>query len=28
LFRSFEKNNPAGKYRLHAHVGTGELMLR
>lgn len=28
LFRSFEKNNPSGKYRLHAHVGAGDLVLR
>jgi hypothetical protein len=27
LFRSFEKDNPSGKYRLHAHVGTGDLVL-
>jgi hypothetical protein len=27
LFRSFEKSGP-GKYRLHAHVGAGELDLR
>jgi len=27
LFRSFQKPGP-GKYRLHAHVGAGELMLR
>ena len=27
LFRSFEKRGP-GKYRLHAHVGAGELMLK
>ena len=28
LFRSFDKNNPSGKYRLHAHVGAGDLVLR
>jgi hypothetical protein len=28
LFRSFDKDNPAGKYRLHAHVGAGDLILR
>lgn len=28
LFRSFEKNNPAGRYRLHAHVGAGDLVLK
>jgi hypothetical protein len=28
LFRSFEKDNPSGKYRLHAHVGAGDLVLR
>jgi len=27
LFRSFEKHG-AGKYRLHAHVGAGDLTLR
>jgi hypothetical protein len=27
LFRSFERSGP-GKYRLHAHVGAGELDLR
>lgn len=27
LFRSFDRNGP-GKYRLHAHVGAGELDLR
>src|SRR6202043_2679756 len=27
LFRSFEKSG-SGKYRLHAHVGAGELTLR
>jgi len=27
LFRSFDKDNPKGKYRLHAHVGAGELVL-
>lgn len=27
LFRSFEKNNADGKYRLHAHVGAGDLIL-
>lgn len=27
LFRSFEQHGP-GKYRLHAHVGAGELMLK
>jgi hypothetical protein len=27
LFRSFQKQGP-GKYRLHAHVGAGELMLK
>ena len=27
LFRSFEKQGP-GKYRLHAHVGAGELLLK
>jgi len=28
LFRSFEKNNASGKYRLHAHVGAGDLVLK
>ena len=28
LFRSFEKNNPGGKYLLHAHVAAGEITLR
>jgi hypothetical protein len=28
LFRSFEKDNPSGKYRLHAHVGAGDLILK
>jgi hypothetical protein len=28
LFRSFNKNNPAGKYRLHAHVAAGDLVLK
>ena len=28
LFRSFNKDNPAGKYRLHAHVGAGDLVLK
>ena len=28
LFRSFEKDNPSGKYRLHAHVGAGDLVLK
>jgi hypothetical protein len=28
LFRSFEKDNPSGKYRLHAHVGAGDLTLK
>jgi hypothetical protein len=28
LFRSFEQNNPSGKYRLHAHVGAGDLTLK
>ena len=28
LFRSFEKDNRTGKYRLHAHVGAGEVILR
>lgn len=28
LFRSFEKNNPSGKYHLHAHVGAGDLVLK
>ncbi|HXM40499.1 MAG TPA: hypothetical protein VN924_04560 [Bryobacteraceae bacterium] len=28
LFRSFEKNNPSGKYRLHVHVGAGDLVLK
>lgn len=26
--RHFEKDNPAGKYRLHAHVGFGSLVLQ
>jgi hypothetical protein len=26
--RHFEKENPAGKYRLHAHVGIGDLVLQ
>jgi hypothetical protein len=25
LFRSFQKDNPAGKYRLHANLGAGDL---
>jgi hypothetical protein len=28
LFRSFEKDNPGGKYRLHAHLGAGDLVLK
>jgi hypothetical protein len=28
LFRSFDKDNAAGKYRLHAHVGAGDLVLK
>jgi hypothetical protein len=28
LFRSFGKNTPSGKYRLHAHVGAGDLVLK
>jgi hypothetical protein len=28
LFRSFRKEYPGGKYRLHAHVGAGDLVLR
>jgi hypothetical protein len=28
LFRSFNKDNPAGKYRLHAHVAAGDLVLK
>jgi hypothetical protein len=28
LFRSFDKDNPSGKYWLHAHVGAGDLVLR
>jgi len=28
LFRSFDKDNPGGKYRLHAHVSAGDLVLR
>jgi len=28
LFRSFDKNNSDGKYRLHAHVGAGDLVLK
>jgi hypothetical protein len=28
LFRSFNKDNPAGKYHLHAHVGAGDLTLK
>jgi hypothetical protein len=28
LFRSFKQANPAGKYRIHAHVGAGDLTLR
>jgi hypothetical protein len=28
LFRSFEKNNPGGKYRLHARLWAGDLVLR
>jgi hypothetical protein len=28
LFRSFNKENPAGKYRLHAHVAAGDLTLK
>lgn len=28
LFRSFDKDYPSGKYRLHAHVGAGDLVLK
>ena len=28
LFRSFDRDNPGGRYRLHAHVGAGDLVLR
>jgi hypothetical protein len=28
LFRSFDKDNPKGKYRLHAHVAAGDLVLK
>ena len=28
LFRSFDKDNATGKYRLHAHVGAGDLVLK
>jgi hypothetical protein len=28
LFRSFDKDNTSGKYRLHAHVGAGDLVLK
>jgi hypothetical protein len=28
LFRSFDKDNASGKYRLHAHVGAGDLVLK
>jgi hypothetical protein len=28
LFRSFQKDNPAGKYRLHANLGAGDLTLK
>ncbi len=28
LFRSFDKDNAGGKYRLHAHVGAGDLVLK
>lgn len=28
LFRSFDKDNASGKYRLHAHLGAGDLILR
>jgi len=28
LFRSFDKDNASGKYRLHAHVGAGDLILK
>ena len=28
LFRSFEQNNSTGKYRLHAHLGAGDLILK
>ena len=28
LFRSFSKSNSAGKYRLHAHVAAGDVVLR
>lgn len=28
LFRSFQKNNPEGKYLLHAHIAAGEITLR
>lgn len=27
-FGSFTKGNPGGKYRLHAHVGAGDLVLK
>ncbi|HVP45578.1 MAG TPA: hypothetical protein VMT32_03310 [Bryobacteraceae bacterium] len=28
LFRSFDKDNASGRYRLHAHVGAGDLVLK
>lgn len=28
FFRSFKADNPEGKYRLHAHVGAGDLVLK
>jgi hypothetical protein len=28
LFRSFNRDNPTGKYHLHAHVGAGDLILK
>jgi len=28
IFRSFEKDNTSGKYRLHARVGAGDLTLK
>jgi hypothetical protein len=28
LFRSFDQDNASGKYRLHAHVGAGDLVLK
>ena len=28
LFRSFDRDNAGGKYRLHAHVGAGDLVLK